>query len=221
MKYFVIIPWSIHFRWHLTHFSKALPGLKISQTSPVCCSDNCSVELGSVSRLRFNTIFSQTFITYFLTPWSEVPLEKLTRSQLVKKFPEFHGDRRFITAFTSARQLSLSWARLMQSITPTSHFLKILLNIIIPSMTGFSKWSLPLRFSHQNRVCTTALPHSCYMPRPSHYSRFDNQQYWASSTVHSSLHNVVFFIHLLPSLSWAQIFSSTPYSQTPSAYVPP
>jgi len=34
-------------------------------------------------------------------------LEKLTGSQLVKKFPAFYGTRRFITAFTSARQLFL------------------------------------------------------------------------------------------------------------------
>ena len=31
--------------------------------------------------------------------------------QLVKKFPTFYGTRRFITAFTSARHPSLSWAR--------------------------------------------------------------------------------------------------------------
>ena len=36
------------------------------------------------------------------------PSEKLTGSQLLKKFPSFYGTRRFITAFTRARQLSLS-----------------------------------------------------------------------------------------------------------------
>jgi len=36
-------------------------------------------------------------------------LEKLTGFQLVKKFPVFYGTRRFITAFTSARHLSLSY----------------------------------------------------------------------------------------------------------------
>jgi hypothetical protein len=45
-------------------------------------------------------------LTYLLTPWSRV-LEKLTGFQLVKKFPAFYGTRRFITAFTSARHLSL------------------------------------------------------------------------------------------------------------------
>jgi hypothetical protein len=30
-------------------------------------------------------------LTYFLTPWSRVLLEKLTDSQLIKKFPAFYG----------------------------------------------------------------------------------------------------------------------------------
>jgi len=48
-------------------------------------------------------------ITYLLTtPWRRVLLEELTGSQLVKKFPTFYGTRRFITAFTRARNLSLS-----------------------------------------------------------------------------------------------------------------
>ena len=55
-------------------------------------------------------------LTYLLTPWSRVLLEKLTSSQLVKKFPALYGTRRFITAFTSARHLSLSWARSIQSV---------------------------------------------------------------------------------------------------------
>jgi len=46
--------------------------------------------------------------TYLLTPWSRVLFKKLTSSQLVKKFTAFYGARRFITTFTSARQLSLS-----------------------------------------------------------------------------------------------------------------
>jgi hypothetical protein len=44
---------------------------------------------------------------YLLTPWNRV-LQKLTRFQLVKKFPAFYGTRRFITAVTSARLLTLS-----------------------------------------------------------------------------------------------------------------
>ena len=46
--------------------------------------------------------------TYLLTLWSRVLLEKLASMQLVKKFPAFYGTRRFLTALTNARQLSLS-----------------------------------------------------------------------------------------------------------------
>jgi hypothetical protein len=43
-----------------------------------------------------------------LTPWSRVLLEKLTGSQILKKYPAFYGTRRFITTFTTACLLSLS-----------------------------------------------------------------------------------------------------------------
>ena len=47
--------------------------------------------------------------------------------------------------------------------TPTSHFLKTHLNIILPSTTGFPKWFLSLRFPQQNPVYTCPLHHTCYM----------------------------------------------------------
>jgi hypothetical protein len=46
-------------------------------------------------------------LTYYLTPLSRALLEKLTGLHLVKIFPSFYGTRRFITAFTSAKYLSL------------------------------------------------------------------------------------------------------------------
>ena len=47
-----------------------------------------------------------------------------------------------------------------------SHFLKIHLNIITPSMPESSKWSLSHRFPHQNPVHTSPLPHSAtYLAR--------------------------------------------------------
>ena len=52
------------------------------------------------------------------SPWSTVLLMKLIGLQLVKKFPAFHGTWKFITALTSFRQLSLSWASSIQSKTP-------------------------------------------------------------------------------------------------------
>ena len=60
------------------------------------------------------TIINRFFyvLTYLLTPWCRVLLEKLTGLQLVKNFPAFYGTRRFITAFISFRHPSLSWASL-------------------------------------------------------------------------------------------------------------
>jgi len=53
-----------------------------------------------------------------LSPRNRVLLEKLNGSQLVKKFSTFFGTRRFITAFTSSRHLSISWASSIQYIPP-------------------------------------------------------------------------------------------------------
>jgi hypothetical protein len=105
-----------------------------------------------------------------ITPWSTV-LEKLTGRQLVKKFPAFYATRRFITAFTRARHLSLSWTVSIQSMPP-SHFFKIHFNIILPTMPGSSRLSPSSRSRHQNPVCTSPVPHMCYMPRPPHSSWF-------------------------------------------------
>jgi len=56
--------------------------------------------------------------------------------------------------------------------TPTSHFLKIYLNIIPPSTPGSPKRSLSLTLPHQNPVYASPLPHTRYMPRLSNSSRF-------------------------------------------------
>ena len=57
-------------------------------------------------------------VCYLLTQWSRVLPEKLKRPKLLKKSPAFYGTRRFITVFTRARHMSLSWARSIQSVPP-------------------------------------------------------------------------------------------------------
>jgi hypothetical protein len=54
---------------------------------------------------------------------------------------------------------------------PTTHFLKINLNIILPSTPGSPKRSLLLSFPHLNPVHTSPLPHTCYVPCQAHSSR--------------------------------------------------
>jgi hypothetical protein len=63
---------------------------------------------------------------------------------------------------------------------PPSHFLKIHL-IVLPILLYYPPiyaWvfqvALPLRFPHQNPLYTSTVPHTCYMPRLPHSSRFDD-----------------------------------------------
>jgi hypothetical protein len=91
------------------------------------------------------------------------PSEKLTGSQLVTNFTELYGIRRFITAFTCAHNLSLSWDSSIQSMPPT-HFLKIHLNIILPFITpGSSKWPLSIRVPHQNTLPLLLFPYILHL----------------------------------------------------------
>ena len=66
---------------------------------------NCHISFQQQRRHSL-TYFAYFILTYLLTPWSRILLEKLIRSQLVQKFPAFYGTRRFIAAFTSAHHLS-------------------------------------------------------------------------------------------------------------------
>jgi len=108
---------------------------------------------------------------YLTTPWSRALLEKLTDSQLVKKFSATYGTRIFIAALTSARHLSLSWASPTQSMPP--HPTSWRSNFILSShlRLGLPSGLFPLRFPHQNRVYASPLPHTFYISHPSHVSR--------------------------------------------------
>jgi hypothetical protein len=62
--------------------------------------------LQTCSLMLLSTKSGARKLCIIFTPWSRV-VENLTGSQLVKKYPAFCGTRRFITACTSARHLSL------------------------------------------------------------------------------------------------------------------
>ena len=67
--------------------------------------------------------------------------------------------------------MSLSWDRSILCLL--SHYLKIHLNIILPSTPSSSKWYLSLRFPPPKPLCTSPLPRTCYLSFPSH-SLFDH-----------------------------------------------
>ena len=110
-------------------------------------------------------------LIYLLTPWCRVLLEKLTGLQLVKNFPAFHGTRRFITALTSVRHLSLSCANPIQSTYPHSTSWRYILILSTHLRLGLPSGLFPSGFPTKT-LYAPLLPHTRHMPYPSHSSRF-------------------------------------------------
>jgi len=95
---------------------------------------------------------------YLLTPWCRVLLEKLTGLQLVKKCPAFHGTRRFITALTNVRHLSLSCARPIQSIYPHPTSWRSVLILFTHLRLGLPSGLLPSGFPTKTLYTPLSLP---------------------------------------------------------------
>jgi len=95
--------------------------------------------------------------------------------------------------------------------TPTSHLLKIHLNIILPLTPRSSKWSLSLRFPHKTLYTHHLSPIRATCPAHLILD-FITRTILVSSTLYEVPYYVVFSARLLPHPSLAQIFS-TPYSQ--------
>ena len=91
---------------------------------------------------------------------------KLTGLQLVKKFPAFHGTRRFITELTSVRHLSLSWASPIQSIYPHPTSWRSILILSTHLRLGLPSGLFPSGFPSKtlytplsSPICTTCPAH--------------------------------------------------------------
>ena len=110
-------------------------------------------------------------LTYLLTPWCRVLLEKLTGLQLVKKLPASHGTQRFITALTSVRHMSLSWASPIQSIYPHPTSWRSILILSTHLRLGLPSGSFP-PVSSPDPIHPFLLTHTRHMPSPSHSSPF-------------------------------------------------
>ena len=118
--------------------------------------------LFSIPGARRHVACSALNLTYLLTPWCRVLLEKLTGLQLVKKFPTFHGTRTFITALKSVRHLSLSWASPIQSIYPHPTSWRSILILSTHLRLGLPSGLFPSGFP--NKIL--------YIPSPHPYAPF-------------------------------------------------
>jgi hypothetical protein len=106
-------------------------------------------------------------LTYLLTELS--PSWEAANCAPIQEIPSYFKEtRRFITVFTTALHWSLSWASSIQSlpsypISPRSILiLSTLLRLCLPS--GL----FPSGFPTNILYAFPSLPHSCYMPCPSH-----------------------------------------------------
>ena len=123
-------------------------------------------------------------LTYLLTPWCRVLLEKLTGLQLVKKFPTFHGTHRLIIALTSVRHLSLSWASPIQSIYPHPTSWRSILILSTHLCLGLPSGLFPSGFPTKTLYTPSPHPYAPHAQPISFFSILSPAQYWVRSTNH-------------------------------------
>ena len=108
---------------------------------------------------------SRTFIlTYLLTPYSRVLLEKLTGFTANQEIPRILWNLKVYYRTHKRPPTVPILSQLHPVPTTPSHFLKIHFNIILPSKSWSPQWSLSFRFPHQNPVHTSPFLHTCHMP---------------------------------------------------------
>ena len=108
--------------------------------------------------LLWNCWRSSTAVSMEQSPSWEVNM-----SSASQKIPHVWWNRKVHYHIHEDRNQFLYWARSIQSMSP-SHFLEIHFHTIPHPLL-----SLP----HPDPVYTSPLPHTCYMPSPSHSSQFD------------------------------------------------
>ena len=135
--------------------------------------------------------------------------------QLVKKLPAFHGTRRFITAFTSVRHLSLSWASPIQSIYPHPTSWRSILILFTYLRLGLPSGLLPSGFP--TKTLYTPLSSPIRATFPAHLILLDfitrtvlDEEYKSfSSSLCNLLHSPVTTSLLGPNILLNTIFSNT------------
>ena len=105
-------------------------------------------------------------LTYLPTPWSRILLEKLTGFAANQEIPRLLWNPKVHYSTHKRPPTVPIFSQLQPVPTTPSHFLKIHLNIILPSTPWSPQWSLSIRFTYQNLVHTSPFLHTCHMPAP-------------------------------------------------------
>ena len=147
------------------------------------------------------------WMTYVLTPWCRVLLEKPTGLQRVKKFPAFHGTRRFIPALTSVHHLCLSWASPIQSIYTHPTYWRSVLILSAHLHLGLPSGLFPSGFPTKTLYTPSPHPYVPHIQPISFFSILSPAQYWVRSTSHLAPRYAVSSIPPLSKLSLTWLIS--------------
>ena len=111
------------------------------------------------------------WLTYLLTPWCRILLEKLTGLQLVKKFPRISRNPKVHYRTHKCPPPVSILGQPNPVHIPTSHLLEIYPNIIHLSTPRSPQRSHSLRFPQQDPIHHPLLAHTRHMPNQSHWHR--------------------------------------------------